>query len=275
MNVNIENKKCSILDEMTRLSAKLYTWYGQTFFLGRVPNIEEHSHHALQIEVGVYKTSKIFCGQDFIKSRFAIIPPDVKHRIDDCDALQAIIYLEPESFISKRLFEKYFPDGKIRALNFEIIKPFMGMLQKLEKMIYSCFEVRNFLDGILNSLVGDYLPKEIMDKRIKFVINVCKQTPEKKISTRVLANKVNLSESRLTHLFKEQVGIPIRRYLLWLRLSDALMELSKGGSFTDAAHYAGFSDAAHLSRTYRKMYGNSLYDLARNSQFIQAIPCFE
>jgi AraC-like DNA-binding protein len=57
-------------------------------------------------------------------------------------------------------------------------------------------------------------------------------------------------------------------------LTEALMHLSKGGSFTEAAHHAGFSDSAHLSRTYRKMYGNSLYNLVRKSQFVQAIPCF-
>jgi transcriptional regulator GlxA family with amidase domain len=149
------------------------------------------------------------------------------------------------------------------------------MLQELGNKIHTCSEVKKLLDEILNLLAGDYSSNEILDKRIKKVIEICRKTPEKKIPTSVLAHKVNLSEGRLTHLFKEQVGIPIRRYLLWLRLSDALMELSKGGSFTYAAHYAGFSDAAHLSRTYRKMYGNSLYDLARYSQFIQAIPCFE
>ena len=256
-------------------SAKLYTWYGQTFYLGRLPNIGEHAHHALQIEIGLHKTYKIFSGLDSIESRFAIIPPDIPHRIDDCDNIQAIIYLEPESTVCKRIIEEYSPDGKIRTLNHQIIKSYLHMLQKLGKEIYPCREVKKLLDEILNLLTGDYAPKNILDKRIKNAIEICRQAPEKKISTRVLANKVNLSESRLTHLFKEQVGIPIRRYLLWLRLSDALMELSKGGSFTDAAHYAGFSDAAHLSRTYRKMYGNSLYDLARYSQFIQAIPCFE
>jgi AraC-like DNA-binding protein len=28
-----------------------------------------------------------------------------------------------------------------------------------------------------------------------------------------------------------------------------------GGSLTDAAHEAGFADSAHLSRTFRRMFG--------------------
>lgn len=260
---------------MAEHSAKLYSWYGRTFFVGRLPNIGEHAHHALQIEIGLYRPFQIYCRTDRIESRLAIIPPDVAHRIDDCSGLQAILYLEPESVAGKLIGEKYFPQGKIRKLDYHIIKPYIPNLQQLGLKINPCSEVNNLLDDILNRLAGDYTPAEIQDERIQKIVELCKQAPEKKIPTRILANNVGLSESRLTHLFKEQVGIRIRRYLLWLRLSDALMQLAKGGSFTDAAHYAGFSDSAHLSRTYRQMYGNSLYDLARNSQFIQAIPCFE
>ena len=260
--------------KMTKPSAILYACYGQTLFLGRLPNIEEHSHHALQIEIGLQRTFKISSGQDCIECRFAVIPHDAPHRIDDCGGLQAIIYLEPECILSTILKEKYFPSGETRKLDFQIIRPFIDMLLKLEKEIHPCHKAKNLLDNIAISLTGDYSPNRILDKRIKKVIDICKNSPDKQIQTRFLAKKVNLSEGRLTHLFKQQVGIPIRRYLLWLRLSDALMELSQGGTFTEAAHHAGFSDAAHLSRTYRQMYGNSLYDLARHSQFIQAIPCF-
>ena len=60
-----------------------------------------------------------------------------------------------------------------------------------------------------------------------------------------------------------------RRYLLWLRLQDAVRELAAGAPATDAAHAAGFADSAHLSRTFRRMFGITPSDLAR-SQFVQA-----
>lgn len=244
-------------------------------FFGRLPNIKEHSHHALQIEIGLQKEFRLFSEQDSLFCRLAIIRPDVPHRIDDCGSLQAIIYLEPESSIGRLLQEKYCINANMQRLQFQIVMAFIDKLKNFTKDIYLCREARLLLDDILKSLAGEYSSNKVMDERIKKVISICKQTHNKQLSTGFLSKKVNLSESRLTHLFKEQVGIPIRRYLLWQKLSIALMELSKGGSFTDAAHYAGFSDSAHMSRTYRRMYGNSLYDLARNSQFIQAIPCFE
>ncbi len=75
-----------------------------------------------------------------------------------------------------------------------------------------------------------------MDSRIEKVKEIINNTPEKKVSTKTLADSVFLSESRLTHLFTEHVGIPIRRYRLWLRLLEALEEIFNGSSFTTAAH---------------------------------------
>jgi len=70
-----------------------------------------------------------------------------------------------------------------------------------------------------------------------------------------LATAVGLSPSRLAHLFRAQTGLPVRRYLLWLRLGDALQQLAHGVSLTTAAHAAGFADSAHFSRTFRAMLG--------------------
>ncbi|MGN9847019.1 helix-turn-helix transcriptional regulator [Nonomuraea sp. H19] len=68
-----------------------------------------------------------------------------------------------------------------------------------------------------------------------------------------VACAVNLSESRLSHLFTSELGLPFRPYVLWMRLRAALSALSDGALLTEAAHVAGFADAAHLSRTFRRM----------------------
>jgi AraC-like DNA-binding protein len=109
--------------------------------------------------------------------------------------------------------------------------------------------------------------------KVQQVLAYLRQLPLKKVSIKEIAATVYLSESRIIHLFKEETGIPIRRYLLWLRLIEALKAIFKGVSFTVAAHETGFSDAAHLSRTFKQMFGLTLSELFKNSQFVQAIPC--
>lgn len=70
-----------------------------------------------------------------------------------------------------------------------------------------------------------------------------------------LAASVDLSPGRLMHAFTESIGIPLRPYLAWLKLQRACAGIQFGMSLSDAALSGGFSDAAHLTRTMRKMLG--------------------
>lgn len=73
-----------------------------------------------------------------------------------------------------------------------------------------------------------------------------------------VANHLALSESRFLHLFRDELGISWRPYLLWRRSLCAIQAVISGVSATDAAHLAGFSDSAHLSRTFRTQFGMSM-----------------
>lgn len=83
-----------------------------------------------------------------------------------------------------------------------------------------------------------------------------------------LANTLRLSESRLSHLFVEEVGVPLRTYLLWRRYRLALSRLSSQTTFTQLASDTGFADAAHLTRTFVGYLGFSPRRVV-NSCFIQ------
>jgi transcriptional regulator GlxA family with amidase domain len=131
------------------------------------------------------------------------------------------------------------------------------------------------VDRILGSLTANAASQNNIDPRIQKAVDLLKQIPLKKISVRELAVAVSLSESRLTHLFRQHVGIPIRRYLMWLRLFDAFDLIFRGVSFTEAAHHAGFADHAHLSRTFRTMYGMRLNDFVKIKQSIRTLFCSE
>jgi AraC-like DNA-binding protein len=74
-------------------------------------------------------------------------------------------------------------------------------------------------------------------------------------SRQYLARLVHLSPTRFSHWFVEQTGSPLRSYRKWSRLVAALQEIAAGRSLTEAAHAAGFADAAHFSRTFRNLFG--------------------
>ena len=59
------------------------------------------------------------------------------------------------------------------------------------------------------------------------------------------------------HAFTDSVGIPLRPYLQWLKLQRAAAAIAAGKPLAEAAHAAGFSDAAHMTRTFRKTLGTT------------------
>ncbi|RJL23931.1 helix-turn-helix transcriptional regulator [Bailinhaonella thermotolerans] len=83
-----------------------------------------------------------------------------------------------------------------------------------------------------------------------------------------VARAVHLSDSRLSHLFTSQLGLPFRPYVLWMRLRMALSPLADGATLTEAAHAAGFADAAHLTRVVRRMMGQAPSTLAAGVQWL-------
>ena len=92
--------------------------------------------------------------------------------------------------------------------------------------------------------------------------------PADTLSLQNLARIAGLSRSRFMHVFTESVGVPLRSYILWLRLQRACGECVGGASITEAAHSAGFADAAHMTRTFRRMLGTTPSELAQRRSAI-------
>ena len=111
---------------------------------------------------------------------------------------------------------------------------------------------------------------DVFEPRIKFIIDYLDATLDRRVTVSELASSVSLSPSRVEHLFNEQVGIPISRYLLWRRLHYALNMFQANRTLTEVAHDAGFADSAHLSRTFRRMLGISPSAIIRDIDLFQA-----
>ncbi len=76
--------------------------------------------------------------------------------------------------------------------------------------------------------------------------------------SRVLAQEAarfGISTSRLRHLFAQETGVSFRELRRWQRMRVVGRHLAEGADLTQAAHEAGFSDSAQLSRDFRAAFG--------------------
>ena len=69
------------------------------------------------------------------------------------------------------------------------------------------------------------------------------------------AEKLNISASRLSHLFSEQVGIPLKKYLRLHQLERAFEEILQGNSITKSALDAGFDSPSHFAAVVKSLMG--------------------
>lgn len=114
----------------------------------------------------------------------------------------------------------------------------------------------NAADGIFSDSDLSIVLHTPRDRRIRKILYFFEQDP--KLKLRDLARSVELSPSRLRHLFREQTGWRISRYMLALRLLRAATLLKKTEMrIKEVATHAGFPFSSNLDRAFKKAYGQN------------------
>ncbi|WP_212748369.1 helix-turn-helix domain-containing protein [Pseudoalteromonas phenolica] len=229
---------------------------------GTVPKTAAHQHTLIQISlpIGNADMRLTLPNHDAIQlSGASILNQDVSHQL----TMQAgwVVLIEPSCNVGKQLTAKLADKAFIEI---DINKK-LDSTQSLSELLTLCG-----LTPVLQTKVPQTpsplttTPQTKVDARIARLLdklNHCigKECVKPQQWRAVdIAAELNLSESRFLHLFKDTMQIPWRPYLLWRRLICALQTLQQGKTATEAAYIAGFSDSAHLSRTFKKQFGLSL-----------------
>lgn len=95
-----------------------------------------------------------------------------------------------------------------------------------------------------------------MDNRVELIIALMKSDLRRELSTEMLARYVNLSVSRLQHLFKLETGTTLVRYRNTLRINRArdLLETSLL-SIKEIRASVGINERSHFVREFKNTYG--------------------
>lgn len=104
-------------------------------------------------------------------------------------------------------------------------------------------------------------PHRAHDARIARVVREIERRPDAFGRLQDAAALACLSPSRFRARFDAELGLPFRRYRLWRRMAAVMRTVAGGGTLTEAAHAAGFSSSAHLSSTFKRMFGLTASDL--------------
>lgn len=244
-----------------KAQGRIVFWEGASLWLlsappgQSYPKTDLHAHHAIQLSLALTGRIDFDTESGTLSGQVVAIAPDVAHAFAGT-GLVAHLFVASDGQLGRQLMRELFTLAPVVALPIETLGEFPIRLRTtFEDPRHQVDELRALGRGLLDHLLGKAPRLAVRDPRIQRLIAWVSTRLDQEVNLEELAALVRLSPGRTRHLFVEETGLPLRTFVLWLRLTRALELFASGASLTDAAHDAGFADSAHLSRTFRRMFG--------------------
>lgn len=234
------------------------SWDGGCLMIGTTTSIAPmHSHYAIQIAFGSTQGIRFRPSEDTQWTAYdgVVIPSRQPHMMDSTHVpAQVVLLIEAETREGRALRDRFGTDG-IKALPAATIDTVRQALFASWSDDRSAGAIVRAAQAVVRTLTAGTEPSVISDERILRATAYIRAHIDRALTLDEVATEAFLSPSRFRHLFVEQTGMALRPYILWRRFIRAWELLMARESLSAAAHAAGFADAAHLTRTSRRMFG--------------------
>ena len=238
--------------------AQFIPWDTGCLLIGARPAgmTQEHAHYATQICFGSERGIRLRSGEgDWTEYGGAIVPSRQPHAFDATPVpWWAVIFIEPETREGRALAERHLRGG-ITPIPDDVLAGAGAALISVWRQQQGREVVAAAARRVIDELTGGVNPHVVSDERILRAIAYIRSHLDTPLTLEAVASEAFLSPSRFRHLFVEQTGMGLRPYILWRRFLRVWELMMAGESLSSAAHHAGFADAAHLTRTSRRMFG--------------------
>lgn len=208
---------------MSEWSGQLWLGPDYGLILGETGRTAPHAHYAHQFILSAESPITVSLDGHLQTAYRLFIPSRQPHAIVHAPATVLMAYVEPGAFESESL--------------------------------QHALETADFSHERLEQTLRQLPRRQADDERVQRALHTLDQQLSGKVSAQSLAQAAHLSLSQLERLFVSQLGVPVRRLVMWRRLRLALDLALNGHTLTQAAHGAGFADSAHFSRTMKQLFG--------------------
>lgn len=227
-------------------------------YIFRFDNFETalHSHPTMEIILAEKGTFTLWSeNAEYQSLKFAVIEANQKHKLSSAGCALKVIMTEHHKKFVKDLLAL----NGINVNNGFYVQTSQGNEENITQEMVRSIKDREFLT--------EY------DERILATINFFNNNDlEYSLMMKTLQGVTNLSESRLSHLFKTNLGISLKRYLVWTKLKSTIKQhLNNQDDLFTSLIKSGFYDHPHFSRNFKAMLGVHPTK-AYNSRILQVLP---
>lgn len=232
-----------------------YLWEGGFLGIGQAGGeVPLHSHHAIQIFLALDGIAAIRVSDgEWQEGRGLIVRHDAEHSFNARGVTGALLFVDPES--SEGVWLQSVLTQDITIVPAARLEGCLAELRAFYDRPLESMEVGDLVRHCVRAFCAGAPPSRRLDRRITTVLTKIREADDLRMSLEDAAAFVYLSPGRFAHLFKDQLGLPFRRYMLWRKLTRAMVAIGRQSTIADAAQDSDFADAAHLTRTFHQMFG--------------------
>ncbi len=244
-----ERTLCEGIGQDFAVTATLHFFDREVLSIADTRDSGLHAHRAAQLMLGLDGGFDLVDADGHAQSlAWAVLPPGEEHRIRGTGGRIAYLFVDP----GLRTWNAWRAAGGVPA---EPAAALVEGLRDLSKGRRDVEQARRLAGDWRAASLPGLFDAAAQDARIARALAAVDADPVAEHDHRRLAALAHLSPSRFAERFRVETGMPVRNYLLWRRLLTAVAALEHGDSVTEAAHRCGFADAAHLSRSFRRVLG--------------------
>ncbi len=222
---------------------------------------------AILLAAGPAPFTLVIDGQE-LRTRAAIVPPFVSRGLFARDVPLVCFHVMPGSprydIFSHRAQEgaTLLDRNHFAGLNLELELLYHGRLPPMQ--------AREIYDAVMQITVRHLPTRAHPDPRVHRIRELLATGSEPTLAQ--LASELGVSYFWASHMMAEVFGMSLRDYKAWRKQERVFNLLHSQRTITEIAHTAGFTDSAHLSRTYQRWFGQPP-SYSRNCNHVRVFTC--
>ncbi len=199
------------------------------------------------------KPLAISCDGGMVEGQVLLIQPMARKTVHAIDVPLFLIDLEPTHPQYRRLIAHNAPD--VQALNVSACTGFLDMARAFEagSLRGRAFDVsaRQAIDAI----AAQFPARPPLTAFVHKLMLMLDEDPGAELDQLVV--QLDVSSHHASRLFFQDLGLPLRRYALSVKIRAASSFMGSGLPLTQVAQAAGFVDSAHFAKVWLQCYGAS------------------
>lgn len=225
-----------------------------------------HRHLAKHLIFSIDNEFKCMVENNSFCCKAVCIDSNILHTVNNNSGELLVFLFDETSNLARELEEKYLKGAPYCLIN-------EAVNLKVTDRWRKNYDDAKSLDDELLSICN--IKNDIIEKYDDRVYQILKQISEMEgiyeDTMGALCGAVYLSRSRVSHLFKKQVGVSLSSYLIFEKMRKAYTYIAAGDNITTACIRAGFSSSSHFSNVCKKMFGLAFTDFIKTTVFKEII----